>query len=75
MGHSPARAGKPSGDVLQSVLTVWAQEQGLDGVWWEDEYRPEVLSVPRGVIFPEKVPALSFRRVREAVVRRRGPHP
>lgn len=75
MGHSPVRAGKPSGDVLQSVLTVWAQEQGLDGVWWEDEYRPEVLSAPRGVIFPEKVPALSFRRVREAVVRRRGPHP
>lgn len=30
---------------------------GLDGVWWEDERDPDLLSAPRGVIFPERLAA------------------
>ena len=75
MRHMTSRAGEPCPDALQSVLTVWAEHHGLDGVWWEDTYSPEQLSAPRGVIFPDKVPELSFKKAREASARPRGLRP
>lgn len=39
-----------------SVLALLlAEEQGLDGVWWEDDLDVDRLSAPRGVILPGKV--------------------
>ena len=65
MGRTPRD--QPSGDsqVLQDVATVWAKEQGLDGVWWEDNLEVEAYSAPRGVVFEDRVPRLTFEKVRE----------
>lgn len=75
MGHSVDRAGRPCSSALASVLTVWAQDQGFDGVWWEDDYSPDQLSAPRGVIFASRVPGLSFKCVRQPEFRARSPRP
>lgn len=40
---------------LDFVALPWADEQGFDGVWWQDRYEPVNLSAPRGVIFPDRV--------------------
>jgi len=37
------------------ALIWYAEAAGLDGVWWNDEYAPELLSAPRGVIFQNKL--------------------
>jgi len=60
MRHSPQDAGKPKAKVLDDVATVWARQHGFAGVWWADDYAPQRLSAPRGVIFPEHVPAVGF---------------
>ena len=41
--------------VEQILATVWVQETDNDfeGVWWEDDYDPDNLSAPRGVIVPK----------------------
>lgn len=44
-------------------LYIEAQETGLDGVWWTDEYRPELLSAPHGAIFRHQLP--SWRKILE----------
>ena len=33
----------------------WAEAQGYDGCWWEDNLDPTALSAPRGVIFQSKL--------------------
>jgi hypothetical protein len=44
-------------------LYVEAQEPRLDGVWWTDEHRPELLSAPHGAIFRHQLP--SWRKALE----------
>ncbi|KQO98719.1 hypothetical protein ASF30_11700 [Leifsonia sp. Leaf264] len=40
----------------QILATLWVQETtDFDGVWWEDDYDPERLSAPRGVIVPRAI--------------------
>lgn len=43
--------------VEQILATVWVQETDNDfeGVWWEDDYDPDNLSAPRGVIVPKHI--------------------
>lgn len=55
MRHSEHTIGKPSASALEDLATVWAEEQGFDGIWWDDDYQPEHYSAPRGVIFASKV--------------------
>ena len=50
-----ARAGEADPSVLDDLATVWAQRQGLHGVWWKDQLDPDRYSAPRGVLFPEHV--------------------
>lgn len=69
MGHNVERADRPSPNALECALTIWAEKNGLDGVWWEDAYDPDRLSAPRGVIFKEKVPTFSFTKVESPSVR------
>lgn len=40
-----------------AVLYLIRETGCCDGVWWEDEHDPWALSAPRGVIFPERLPA------------------
>lgn len=43
-------------DVLDVLTTVWVNEAtDLDGVWWEDDLDPTLLSAPRGVIVPRAI--------------------
>lgn len=62
MGAAAHDVGKPSLSALQDLATIWAQSEGLDGVWWDDIYDPQSLSAPRGVIFPDRVSAIGFTR-------------
>jgi len=65
--HFPDRIMRAGKDVLvEDLLTVaWtrAVHRTLDGVWWNDEYAPELLSLPRGVIHIERVAAWTARQV------------
>lgn len=65
MAHRASRAGRVSPSILDDLATAWAQDKGLDGVWWADTLDPESLSAPRGVVFPEKVHKLSWTKTRE----------
>lgn len=69
MGRKPSRQPQGDAQVLQDVATVWAKEQGLDGVWWDDELDVDRYSAPRGVVFEHLVPSLSFEKVRTPSVR------
>lgn len=48
-------------DASDFLWMAWAEEcvpeEGgrLDGVWWRDTYAPELLSAPRGGIFPDRM--------------------
>ena len=63
MGRQPSKQPQGDAQVLQDVATVWAQEQGLDGVWWDDVLDVDRYSAPRGVVFQNVVPTLSFEKV------------
>lgn len=53
----------PDEDVTDDALIVFAEQHlDVDGLWWEDDYDPDVLSCPRGVIFAGKVAALDRRK-------------
>ena len=59
-----------SGDATDAVLVAWALSVaaeavpgGLDGVWWREEYDPDVLSAPRAGIFPDRVPGWAAARI------------
>lgn len=41
--------------VFDLILTVYAEEQGYDGVWWNDKLDIANYSAPRGVIVPSKI--------------------
>lgn len=43
------------------ALNMYAAEKGYDGVWYEDEFAPEALSAPRGVILPHSLPTWRVR--------------
>ena len=75
MGHQSKAKGQDA-NILQDVLTVWAERQGADGLWWADELNTDRYSAPRGVVFASIVPQLDFIKVREVEVRpgrRSGP--
>lgn len=49
----------PDEDVTDDALILFAETHlDVDGIWWEDDYDPDVLSCPRGVIFAGNVAAL-----------------
>lgn len=70
MQHSIQRANKACLQVEQDLATVWAQRQGLHGVWWEDRLDPIQLSAPRGVIFPEHTCRVNFQEIEREAPRR-----
>lgn len=69
MGRAPRQKSQGDANILQDVATVWAKEQGLDGVWWEDELNVQSLSAPRGVVFEHVVPSLAFEKLRSPQIR------
>jgi hypothetical protein len=51
-----------AGDCFDYLLPVWVEDcTDFDGVWWEDDFDPEGLSAPRGVILPSRLDR--FQRV------------
>jgi hypothetical protein len=46
--------------VLEFVLPIFAEQQGLDGVWWQDKLDVNRYSAPRGVIVPSKIKSWKF---------------
>jgi len=46
--------------VLEFVLPIFAEHQGLDGVWWQDKLDVQRYSAPRGVIVPSKIKSWKF---------------
>lgn len=44
------------------AVILWAEAHGFDGVWWEDNYDPDGLSAPRGVIFQNKLEGWTIKR-------------
>lgn len=46
---------------LDAVIILWAdtvlkpQNDDLMGVWWHEDYAPEILSCPRGGVFPDRL--------------------
>ena len=46
--------------VLEFVLPIFAEQQGLDGVWWQDKLDVQRYSAPRGVIVPSKIKSWKF---------------
>ena len=60
MRHSPELAGKASSSAIQDLATIWAEQQGLHGVWWEDRLDPINYSAPRGVVFAPHTDKITF---------------
>lgn len=50
-------------NVFDLILSLYAEEHGYDGVWWNDRLDPSRYSAPRGVIVPSKLPDWSVTRV------------
>ena len=49
------------------LLTVYAEDElDCDGVWWDDKLDQYALSAPRGVIFANKVPSWTKKKVQAA---------
>ncbi len=46
--------------ILEYVLPIFAEQQGLDGVWWQDKLDVQRYSAPRGVIVPSKIKSWKF---------------
>lgn len=44
-------------DAAQGLLTAWAEEHGLDGLWWTDRLDVNHYSAPRGLIFNSRLAA------------------
>lgn len=44
-------------DAFDHLLTVWCEDTrpDLDGIWWDDDFDPDAMSAPRGVILPGRV--------------------
>jgi hypothetical protein len=63
----PDRTVRAGEDMLVEDLLVvaWtrAAHPPLDGVWWDDQYAPELLSLPRGVIHVDRVAAWTAKQV------------
>jgi len=49
------------------TLTVFAEENGFDGVWWEDDLDVRQLSAPRGVISPRRLGEWTIERIEDMV--------
>jgi hypothetical protein len=70
MRHQQA-AGVVDCSVLDDLAAIWAQRQGLHGVWWKDSLAPDRLSAPRGVLFPEHVDPGKWAPARQPQPRKR----
>ena len=75
MRHSSKDVGRPKANVLDDVATVWAQDHGFTGIWWNDELNLGRLSAPRGVVFPEHVASVGFALVSPPHAKPRRPRP
>lgn len=43
-------------EAVDGVAMAYAEDVlDVDGVWWDDKLAPEILSAPRGVIFPHRL--------------------
>lgn len=60
------RYGLPAnrGDDLEVLLVAWIEDiarpllgRPLDGLWWQDDYKPHALVAPKGGIFPDRLKA------------------
>lgn len=63
---------------LHLVIQAWAELRlgpalGLHGVWWNEMFRPESLSAPRGAIFPGAVARLHRETIDWSLVSDEGP--
>jgi hypothetical protein len=51
----------PNDGAVDAVFMAWAIEElprhgiELDGVWWNEDHDPDILSSPRGGVFPDRV--------------------
>ncbi len=55
----------PSVSIAEDVATVWAEDAGYDGIWWDDDLDVAALSAPRGVLFPAALADVVWRRGNE----------
>lgn len=70
----PHHALQPCVSLHDDLATIWAQQHGLEGVWWADRLDEAALSAPRGVVFPAHVPRVTWEPVETpAPGRRRAP--
>lgn len=60
---------------LDILKTFFAEEHGLDGVWWQDTLDPFSLSAPRGVINKSRLASWDHVCVQDArpAIRKRSP--
>ena len=49
--------------ILDYVLPLYAQDQGYDGVWWNDILDVNKWSAPRGVIVPSMISTWKFEKI------------
>ncbi len=54
-------------NTFDMLCTFYAEAHGYDGVWWEEELAPEILSAPRGVIFNSRLPEWSGKNMSQHV--------
>ena len=57
---SGCAAGNTSNAFDLTLIEHTRQQNGFDGVWWEDDYDPISYSCPRGVIFKETTSSWTF---------------
>lgn len=51
----------PDTDATEGLIMAWAETNGYDGLWWEDEFGP--YSAPRGVIFESMIHRWDSRKL------------
>ncbi len=64
----PRRTARPAVAIAQDLATVWAEDAGYDGIWWDDDLDVAALSAPRGVLFPHALADVVWSRGNETRV-------
>lgn len=59
--------GRPSSLVIELLATLWAEEQKVDGIWWEVDHEPGEVpySANRAVIFSDSINKVVWEKVWE----------
>ncbi len=80
MRQGAKAAGQVDSLCEQWAIAAFAEDHGLDGVWWNDNFNLGSLSTPRGVLFPRTAAKLDWQDITHAYpkskikVVRRGCH-